>query len=198
MQMKDEIYLIGGGGHCKSCIDVIEQENRFFIKGIIDVKEKLGDKLFEYNYIGTDSDIENIAKSNPFFFLTVGHIKDCSIRKKIFFSISKLNLTFPTIFSPKAAVSKHAYIDQGTIIMHNAVVNAGAKVGKNCIINTGAIIEHDAEIGNCCHISTGVIINGGTRITDDTFIGSNSVCKENITIKNTRFVPCHSRIISNI
>ena len=26
MNIKKEIILIGGGGHCKSCIDVIEQE----------------------------------------------------------------------------------------------------------------------------------------------------------------------------
>ena len=35
-----EIILIGGGGHCKSVIDVIEQENRFTIAGIIDKKLK--------------------------------------------------------------------------------------------------------------------------------------------------------------
>ena len=27
--MKETIILIGGGGHCKSCIDVVEQEGRF-------------------------------------------------------------------------------------------------------------------------------------------------------------------------
>ena len=31
----DEIILIGGGSHCKSVIDVIEQENRFKIIGIV-------------------------------------------------------------------------------------------------------------------------------------------------------------------
>jgi len=33
--MKEKIILIGGGGHCKSCIDVIEQEGRFIIAGIV-------------------------------------------------------------------------------------------------------------------------------------------------------------------
>ena len=99
------------------------------------------------------------------------------------------------IISTMATVSKYSTIDEGTVDMHNAVVNAGAKVGKNCIINT--IVEHDVEIGNFCHISTGVIINGGTKIADNTFIGSNSVCKENIIIQNEKFIHCHSRIISN-
>ena len=38
---KNNLILIGGGGHCKSCIDVIEQENKFNITGILDVKEKV-------------------------------------------------------------------------------------------------------------------------------------------------------------
>ena len=31
-----KIILIGAGGHCKSCIDVIEEEKKFEIVGIID------------------------------------------------------------------------------------------------------------------------------------------------------------------
>ena len=37
--MKEEIILIGGGGHCKSCIDVIEQEGKYQIAGIVDLPE---------------------------------------------------------------------------------------------------------------------------------------------------------------
>ena len=33
-----EILLIGGGGHCKSVIDVIEHEGEFQIIGIIETK----------------------------------------------------------------------------------------------------------------------------------------------------------------
>ena len=32
--MKKKIILIGGGGHCKSCIDVIEGENKFEIANL--------------------------------------------------------------------------------------------------------------------------------------------------------------------
>ncbi len=42
--VKGKIILIGGGGHCKSCIDVIEQEGRFQITGIVDVPEKMHQK----------------------------------------------------------------------------------------------------------------------------------------------------------
>ena len=37
--MKELILIGGGGGHCRSCIDVIEQEQKFKIAGIIDKKD---------------------------------------------------------------------------------------------------------------------------------------------------------------
>ena len=37
--MKQRIVLIGGGGHCKSCIDVIEQQGVYQIAGIVDLPE---------------------------------------------------------------------------------------------------------------------------------------------------------------
>jgi len=36
---KPQIILIGGGGHCRACIDVIEMENRFQIAGIVERSE---------------------------------------------------------------------------------------------------------------------------------------------------------------
>jgi hypothetical protein len=41
--MKAENILIGGGGRCKSRIDVIESSGYFIIKGILDIPEKLGE-----------------------------------------------------------------------------------------------------------------------------------------------------------
>ncbi len=37
--MKEKIVLIGGGGHCRSAIDVIELTNKYEIIGIVDIKE---------------------------------------------------------------------------------------------------------------------------------------------------------------
>jgi len=197
--MKKKIYLLGGGGHCRSCIDVIEQENKYHIEGIIDSKEKVGSLLLNtYKYVGTDDDLEDIAKTNPYFLLTIGDRKYCDVRKRQFSFLSNKKQKFPVIISPRAVVSKHATIGEGTIIMHNAVVNAGAKVGKNCIINTGSIIEHDVEIGNFCHISTGAIINGTTKVADETFVGSNAVCIDKIVVEKKKFIHCHSRVISNV
>ena len=53
-----KILLIGGGGHCRSVIDVIEQEAKYTIAGVIDKKELIGTKVLGYEVIGSDDDLE--------------------------------------------------------------------------------------------------------------------------------------------
>lgn len=178
----DKIILIGGGGHCKSCIDVIEQEGRFHIAGIVDVKERLHQKVLDYEIIATDEDLPKLAREYPYFLITIGQIKDPSKRVNLFGYLERLGAKFPVIVSPFAYVSQHAKLGSGTIVMHNALINAGAKIGRNCIINTKSLIEHDAVIEDHCHIATGVTVNGGSRIKEQTFVGSHAMIKEGIEI----------------
>jgi len=46
MNPTPNIILLGAGGHCKSCIDVIEAEGKFTIVGILDVANKTHIKPF--------------------------------------------------------------------------------------------------------------------------------------------------------
>jgi sugar O-acyltransferase (sialic acid O-acetyltransferase NeuD family) len=179
---KPKILLIGGGGHCKSVIDIIEQEDRWTIAGIIDKKELIGTKVLDYTIIGCDDDLEQLFLQYKYAIVTIGHIKTNQLRVKLFNTLQNIGYTIPTIISPLAYVSKYAFIDKGTVIHHQALINANAKIGKNCIINSKALIEHDVVIEDNCHISTGAIINGGVVVSENTFVGSNATTKEYITI----------------
>ena len=192
------MILIGGGGHCKSCIDVIEQSGAFQIAGIVDVPEKLHQKILGYEIIATDSELPDLVKEYGCFFITIGQIKSPDRRVKLFESLKSLGVKFPVIVSPLAYISKHAEVGEGTIVMHHALINAGAKIGSNCIINTKALIEHDAIIGNHCHIATGAIINGGVKVGGGTFFGSNAVSKEYIEIGEHTVIGCGTKIIKNV
>ena len=188
----EKLILLGGGGHCKSCIDVIEQEARYEIVGILDDEKFIGEKLLGYPFIGTDSDIAEHANKGNKFLITVGQIKSSLIRKKIFSMLCENNAQLATVISPRAYVSKHAEVGKGTVIMHDALINAGASIGNNCIINSKALIEHDCDVGDICHISTGAIVNGGTTIMSNSFVGSNSVTKDNIVISHDSFIKAGS------
>ena len=182
------LILIGGGGHCKSCIDVIEGVNEYNILGIIDTPDKVGQKVLDYEIIGTDNDIEDYAKQGVEFLITVGQIESADLRIKLFNKVKNCEGKFATIVSPFAYVSKHANIGEGTIIMHGAIVNAGANIGKNCIINTKALIEHDCQIGNNCHIAVGAVLAGGVELENDCFIGANATVVQYLHLPQKSFV----------
>ena len=184
--MKKPLILVGGGGHCKSVIDVAESAG-YTILGILDKPEEVGKQVLAYRVIGTDDDIPQYVDMAE-FVITVGQIKSSVIRHKIAERIEKAGGKFATIIASDASVSKYAIVGEGTVILHKCVVNADAKIGRNCIINTMANIEHEAEIGDFCHISTGVMVNGMAKVGSDTFVGSGSI------LYNCIEVPCNSII----
>ena len=179
---KEKIILIGGGGHCKSVIDVIEQENRYIIAGIIDKKELIGQKVLGYEVIASDDDLEVLHKIYTNAVITVGHIKSNAVRVKLFKQLKMIGYTLPIIISPLAYVSKHSTLGEGSVVMHHSLINADVKVGKNCIINSKALLEHDSILEDNCHISTAGVINGGVLVKEDTFFGSNASSKEGVEI----------------
>ena len=85
--MRNKIVLIGGGGHCRSVIDVIEQENKYEIIGIVDKKELIGNTLLGYKIIGCDDDLEIIFKTCKNATITVGHVASHKVRVKLFYKL---------------------------------------------------------------------------------------------------------------
>ena len=180
----DKILLIGAGGHARACIDVIENANEYEIAGLIEKDKSMIHANLGYPIIGTDSDLENMRQKYSYALITVGQIKSPEIRMKLYTLLKELSFKQPFVISPKAYVSKHAKIGEGSIVMHGSFVNANATIGNNCILNNKSLIEHDAIIGNHCHIATGAIINGEVTVGDKTFIGSSVITKQSISIGN--------------
>lgn len=182
------IILIGAGGHAKSCIDVIESTQKYNIIGLIDIKEKIGERIFGYEVIDTDENLKNYISDENEFIISIGQIKTADKRKNLFEKIKNLGGNFATICSPNAYISKYAEIGEGTIVMHRAIINADAKIGKNCIINTNALIEHEVNIGNHCHIATSAVINGNVNIGDESFVGSNATIVQGKVLPQNVFI----------
>lgn len=179
--MEDKkLILVGGGGHCKSVIDVAESAG-FQILGILDIPINVGNKVLDYSIVGTDDQIPYYV-NDAVFVVTVGHIKDAALRIKLHQKIVDAGGILATIIASTAHVSKYAQIGEGSVIMHQAVVNADVIIGRGCIINTFANIEHDARIGDYCHISTGAMVNGNCKVGNETFFGSQSVMVNGIEI----------------
>jgi len=190
-----EILLIGAGGHCLACIDVIELEKKFKIVGLIDnknIKSKYGYKIYSEN------NLKKLSRKVKYALITVGQIKNSKIRERLFKTLKIQGFKFPTITSPLSYVSKRANVGEGTIIMHGSIVNAGAVIGKNCIINNKVLIEHDTTIKDNCHISTNSTLNGEVIINKNSFIGSSAVIKQKTIIGENCFVNSNLFIDKNL
>lgn len=192
------IILIGGGGHCRSVIDVIEQQGTYKIAGIVDIASKIGSEVLGYRVIAKDEELPLLVKEYEDFCITIGHTTNRSLRKELYLVLMGLNANLPVIKSPHAYVAKSALIKAGSVIMHHSIVNSNTHLGVCTIANTGCIIEHDVEIGNHCHIGPGTILNGGCTVEDDCFVGSNSVLLPGITMKKNSIVAAGSVIRENV
>ena len=192
--MTNEVALVGGGGHCKACIDIIEM-TEFKIAGIVD--KDLNGSLTGYKLLGSDDDLAILAKKFS-FLITVGQIKTPASRRKLFATIKQAGGRFITVVSPTAIVSKRSEIGDGTIIMHHSIVNANTKIGSNCIINNKSLVEHDCTIGDHTHISTAAVVNGGCIIGNGVFVGSNAVIVQGITVADDVVIGAGSVVVDNI
>lgn len=191
------ILLLGAGGHARACIDVIEQEGRFVVAGLIGIAAEVGTRVLGYSVVGTDSDLPRMLPDYPAAMVTIGQITSAGPRVRLFEMLERSGCERPVVVSPLAYVSPHAKIGAGSIVLHGAVVNAGAVIGRNCILNSQSLVEHDALVGDHCHIATGAIINGGVRVGARTFVGSNSTVRQEVVVEHDSLVPMGRRVTAD-
>ena len=172
------IVLVGGGGHCRACLDVIAQA-KLTVAGIVDSRPVAADMP---DRLGDDTWLDSEAARAVRYLVTVGQVDVSPRRRQIFDALLKRGFECATLISPTAIVANEKALGAGSIVMHRAVVNRGALIGDNCIINTGAIIEHDARVDHHVHVSTGAIINGGVQIGEGCMIGSGAIILQDIRI----------------
>lgn len=196
--IKEKIVLIGAGGHCKSVIETIEDGGFYSIAGIVGEPGQLNETVLGYRVIALDENLPQLIKEYRNFFVTIGQIRHSTPRVKIFNKLVELGCHLPVVTSPKAHVSKHAKIGQGTLIMPFAFINAGVTIGDNCIINTAAIIEHETSIGAHNHVSTGCVVNGNCTVGNNNFLGTNSTLLNNITVGSYNLIGASSVVVKNV
>ena len=76
--------------HLKWKINIYEEigwknlklENKFNIKVVTDLKDKIGDNVSGYTIIGDDSDIQKFHSKSNYFIITWGQIGGIDLRKK--------------------------------------------------------------------------------------------------------------------
>jgi sugar O-acyltransferase (sialic acid O-acetyltransferase NeuD family) len=194
--MTDQLVLIGGGGHCKSCIEVLITTG-YKVYGILEKNTAIRN-ILDIPVVGDDDNLGALAARDFNFLITIGQLRNVSPRVSVYEKIKSLGGKLATVMAASAQVSRYAKTGEGTIVMQQAIINAEAVVGKNCIINNKSLVEHDCRVGDHVHISTGAILNGGCVVGDRVFIGSSSVLAQGIQIASDVVIGAGAVVISNI
>ncbi len=194
--MKKKLIGYGAGGHAGVIIDIIEDNNKFKIEGLVDkIKAK---KKYGYKLIGDDTNLEQIYKKYKNIFFGIAGIK--SIKKNILLynKLEKIGFNIISIIHQKSFVSKNVQKGKSIKIFSGVKINSNVILGKNVFINTGAIIEHDCKIGDHSQVGPGAMLSGGVQIKSGCFIGIGSRINENIVVGENSIVGSGSVVIKNI
>ena len=191
------ILLVGGGGHSRAVIDVLESAD-MEIAGIVHGLECAFDPVLGYPALGRDADLPELRLRFSRAVIAVGQIKSSSLRQGLFSKLRGMDFELPSVVSPSAYVSKHAVMGDGNVVMHMALINAGVSLADNCIINTKSLVEHECSIASHCHISIGAILCGGVSVGSGSFIGAGAVIRQNVRIGKNVIIGCGANVHADI
>lgn len=185
------IVIIGGGGHAKVCIEILELTGNYNIIGIIDKNVKPGKLINQYKVLGNDQILPELFKLGCRLAVNgIGSVSDIKFRKVFHEKIINLGYDIPNIIHPKAIIEKSVRLGTGNQIFAGAIISSNVEIGENNIINSGAIISHDVKVKNNSHLAPGCILAGSVEIGNQVLIGMGSTiylgCKigSNVVIKN--------------
>lgn len=122
-------------------------------------------------------------------------VGDNFIRRKI---SNQVKHVFGIMIHPFSIADKSVKIDEGTVVLHNAVIQADSVIGRHVIINTSVSVDHDCIIGDFVHLAPGVILSGNICVGENTLIGVGSIVAPGLTIGKNCLVASGSIVTKNI
>lgn len=183
-----KFILIGGGGHARVVSSIIEAQETSILEGVFDSNPK----------IEALDGVENFQNYNPDLFpnaLAFIAIGDNRIRKQL---AQTINHVFGVIIHPSAIMDRLSSVEEGSVVMHRAVIQRGTQIGKHAIINTASSIDHDCILGDFIHIAPNATLCGGVVIGDETFIGAGALVLPQIKIGKRVTVGAGAVVTKNI
>jgi len=184
----ENVVIIGAGSHCHCVIDIIHKEKKYNIIGIIDSKERIGNKKNGYTVLGRQNNIKNLINKYNIHggIIAIGdNWSRYYVAKEIKENVP--DFKFFNAIHPSCVIGENINFGEGIVAMAGCLFNPRATLGDHTLFVTGAQVEHDCVIGNYASISSGSITGGfvelgefaaitmGVTVFDRTKIGKNSV-----------------------
>lgn len=197
--MKEDLILIGGGGHWESIIDTIRGQDKYGIAGIIDSFKKVGSEVQGVKVIGRDEDLTAcFTRGIRHAVIAVGSVGNPGPRRKLYRLCKDIGYEFPNIIDKSSVLSQTLIMGEGNFIGKGVLINTGVTLGNGTIINTGAILEHGCRIEDFVHIAPGSVLCGNVQVKANAHIGAHSTILQGVTIGSDTMIGAGSLVIKNI
>lgn len=195
--MKNDILVVGAGGHCRVVLSILNHYKEFNVIGIADRDNKnFGEEILGAQVQYTWDDVQAVYDegiSNS--VLAVGDNKE---RQLLFAKLTEIGYTIKTLIHPSALVDNNVKIGVGTTICMGAKIGPLVSIGDNCIIYTGTVIDHETIIKSDCFIAPGVSVAGRVYIEQGSFIGIGCSIKDKVRIGAHSVIGAGSVVIHDV
>lgn len=177
MTQRNQVTIIGAGGHAKVVIDALRLVyGTPSINLYDDAQHKQGAILLGIR----------VETPVPASFELLGDIHiaigNNNVRQALGNILILAGNNFIGVIHPKAVVSPYAVLGKGNFIAAGAIVAADANLGDGVIVNHQAVVDHDCVIGSWVHIAPGAVLGGGVRVGYGTLIGAGAVILPGVKI----------------
>lgn len=199
MKKKEDIIILGRGGHAKVVIDIIEAAGLYNIIGITDVSIDEANSYRGYPMLG-DDDVLSVYFENGVKNVAIGlgGYRNNNNRKEVFNKVKIMGFNVPVLIHPSAIISNSVVVCEGSVIFSGVNINTDVKIGKNNIIATGANIDHETSLGDHVLISAGVTIGGNVEIANEVLIALGSNIISGVKIKEKIVVGAGAVVVNDL
>ena len=186
-----EVIVIGGGGHGKVVISLL-QELGYRVNVVLDDDEsKWGSTLLAVPVEGPIEKIRALGFDGA--ILAVGD-------NRIRLTLAERYKTVPWIpaVHPRSWVHPSVSMGAGSVVFAGAVIQPETRMGTHCIVNTGATVDHDCFIEDGVHIAPGCHLAGGVSVGKGSFLGVGVSVIPGISIGSGVIVGAGAAVVSDL
>jgi len=196
------ILIFGTGGHAKVIIDIVEQQQKYKIIGLID--ERIGkyssgkNNIHGYSILGGMASLKDLTHSYKIYGGIIGQGDNAKrLVSRNIINNSVPNFNFVNCIHPNSTFGKEVKLGHGNVIMAGVIINSSSIITDHCILNTNSSIDHDCVMSEFSSIAPNVSLGGNVKIGNRTAVGIGTNIFHNIEVGNNCIIGGGSIVVKN-
>jgi sugar O-acyltransferase (sialic acid O-acetyltransferase NeuD family) len=177
----DSVFLVGGGGHARVVLDLLERQGGVRVLGVLDDDPgAIGRSVLgAFAVVGGMTLATDWIAQGARALVAIGSNQ---ARLRVAQALASRGAGFAIGVHPAAVIGAAVELGAGTVVMAGVIINPLTRIGEQVIVNTGATVEHDCQVGTGVHLAPGSVLCGGVSVGDGTLIGAGAVVIPGIRI----------------